>query len=83
MRCTLPVDYSLAVAADGLAHCDRLGVSRLGRGVVIHTAPESPHALPVGLGYADANGQWHRDGRRHTATVAAETASTPRLVVEL
>jgi hypothetical protein len=33
--------------------------------VVIHTAPQSKDRLPIVVGYADARGQWHRDGSRH------------------
>jgi len=61
----LPVSYARRVAADGLAHEAELGVTRLGAGVIIHTAPEAKDRLPVVVGYADARGQWHRDGRRY------------------
>lgn len=70
----LPVSYSQAVAADGLGREAALGVTRLGTGVVLHTSPETERRLPVVLGYADARGQWYRDGRRH-----AEEAGTPAL----
>jgi hypothetical protein len=63
----LPVDYSRTVAADGLSREPGLGVTRLGVGVVIHTTPEGTRRLPLVLGYADARGQWYRDGRRHRA----------------
>jgi hypothetical protein len=63
----LPVDYSRQVATDGLAHEPELGVTKLGTGVVIHTAPDANNRLPVVVGYADRRGQWYRDGRRHTA----------------
>ncbi len=42
-----------------------LGVSRLGVGVVIHTAPPTKRRLPVIIGYADSRGQWYQDGSRH------------------
>jgi hypothetical protein len=61
----LPVSYSETVAADGVRFCEQLGVTRIGDGVAIHTAPEPPDQLPVLLGYADPTGQWYRDGRRH------------------
>jgi hypothetical protein len=62
---TLPVSYSQAVASDGLAREPQIGVTRLGAGVVLHTSPASAKRLPIVLGYADARGQWYRDGRRH------------------
>jgi hypothetical protein len=62
----LPVDYARRVASDALARDDQVGVTKLGAGVVIHTAPESQHKLPVLVGYADRDGQWYRDGSRHT-----------------
>jgi hypothetical protein len=61
----LPVTYAQAVAAQGLRCDDPLGVTRLGCGVVLHTQPEVADRLPIVLGYADANGQWHRNGSRH------------------
>ena len=61
----LPASYAQRVAAEGLAHEANLGVTRLGAGVVIHTAPEARGRLPIVVGYADARGQWHRDGSRH------------------
>lgn len=67
----LPVCYSEAVAADGIAICGQLGVTQLDHGVVIHTAPDSADQQPVLLGYADAAGQWYRDGRRHSTLSAA------------
>ena len=69
----LPVDYSQAVAADGLARATQLAVTRLGAGVVLHTQPSTDRELPVVVGYADGRGQWYRDGRRHTTTTAADT----------
>jgi hypothetical protein len=67
----LPLAYARRVAAvtegDG-----ELGVSRLGDGVVIHTVPPAKERLPVMFGYADARGQWYRDGNRHVEVSAAE-----------
>jgi hypothetical protein len=67
----LPVGYSEAVATAGIAICGQLGVTRLDHSVVIHTVPESPDQPPVLIGYADAAGQWYRDGRRHSTLSAA------------
>jgi hypothetical protein len=66
----LPVGYSEAVTADAMAICGQLAVTRLDHGVVIHTAPESADQLPVLVGYADAGGQWYRDGRRYSTLSA-------------
>ena len=68
----LPVDYSQAVAADGLARSPELGVTPLGAGVVLHTHPTNGRDLPVVVGYADPRGQWYRDGHRHTATLNSD-----------
>jgi hypothetical protein len=46
----LPVSYTEAIATDGFGFCEQLGVTRLGQGLVIHTAPESRRELPVLLG---------------------------------
>lgn len=73
----LPVVYSLAIAADGLAGGPELGVTRLGAGVVFHTRPGSDNALTIVLGYADARGQWYRDGRRHIETKASPAGEVP------
>lgn len=69
----LPVSYARRVAADGLAHEADLGVTRLGAGVVLQTSPQATDRLPVVLGYADAQGQWHRDGRRHIEEPAGQS----------
>ena len=61
----LPIDYSHRVAADALSRAGQVALTRLGAGVVIHTAPDTPDRLPEVLGYADAAGQWYRDGSRH------------------
>jgi hypothetical protein len=72
----LPVTYAQAVAAEGLRCGDPVGVIRLGRGVVLHSLPEADDRLPMVLGYADATGQWYRDGSRHqTPTHMPEPAS--------
>jgi len=61
----LPVAYARRVATEGLARESELGVTRLGTGVVIHTVAQTKDRLPVVVGYADARGQWQRDGTRH------------------
>ena len=61
----LPVVYAEQIALDGLALCDQLGVTRLGDGVVLHTAPEGAQDLPKLLGYADGSGQWYWDGTKY------------------
>lgn len=63
----LPVVYAERVALDGLVLCDQLGVTRLGDGVVLHTAPEGAQDLPRLLGYADGSGQWYGDGTKYLA----------------
>jgi len=57
--------YAERLAVEGIARCDQLGVTRLGDGIVIHTAPESGGELPFVLGIAGGGGEWLRDGRRH------------------
>lgn len=69
---TLPDDYARAVAAAGLALAETLAVTRLGAGVVIHTRPDRDGRLPVVVGYADAGGQWNRDGTRFQPPAPAE-----------
>jgi len=71
----LPVAYARQVATEGLAREGELGVTRLGAGVVIHTVPHAKDRLPVVVGYADARGQWHRDGTRHIETPPVEGPS--------
>ena len=72
----LPMTYAQAVAAQGLSCGDPIGVTRLGCGVVLHTLPEAHDRLPIVFGYADANGQWYRDGSRHrTPSHIPEAAS--------
>lgn len=68
----LSVSYSRRLAQEGLAQGADLGVTRLGAGVVIHTAPGSRDRRPVVVGYADPRGQWHRDGRRHLESLPTE-----------
>ena len=70
----LPVSYARRLAAEALAHDADLGITPLGSGVVIHTAPEREEDLPVIVGYADARGKWYRDGSRHIATPDVEHA---------
>jgi len=71
----LPVAYARRVATEGLAHGAELGVTRLGAGVVIHTAPQTGDRRPVVVGYADSRGQWHRDGTRHIEAPPVEGPS--------
>jgi hypothetical protein len=67
----LPLSYARRVAAPTTEGDGELGVSRLGGGVVIHTVPPTKERLPIVVGYADARGQWYRDGSRHVETPAA------------
>ena len=67
----VPQGFAERVTADGSVHCGQLGVTRLGDGVVIHTAPERSKELPIVLGYANPDGQWLRDGTRHHECDAA------------
>jgi hypothetical protein len=71
----LPVDYAQRVAVDGIGRCDQLGVTPIGHGVAIHTAPQDDRQLPILLGYADAAGQWYRDGSRHAPQAATSPAA--------
>lgn len=68
----LPGDYARRVAADTLARSKEAGITRLGRGVVLHTLPDDEHTLPIVVGYADPTGQWYRDGRRHGASAGPD-----------
>ena len=61
----LPASYARLLAAEGVTQETNLRVTQLGAGVVIRTAPKAKEGLPVVVGYADARGQWHRDGHRH------------------
>jgi hypothetical protein len=80
----LTMGYSRRVATDGLASAEQLGVTRLGSGVVIHTASELPDRLPVVVGYADRSGQWCADGRRFIeAEPTPEGPSSPAASVGL
>lgn len=76
---TLPDDYARAVTAAGLTLAETLAVTRLGAGVVIHTRPDRDDQLPVVVGYADAGGQWNRDGTRFQppAPAAPEAPAVP------
>jgi hypothetical protein len=62
----LPVDYAQRVAVEGIRLCDQMGVTPIGRGVAIHTAPSDARQLRILLGYADPAGQEYRDGSLHT-----------------
>ncbi len=73
----LPLAYSQAIAADGLARAPELTVTGLGAGVVLHTRPGSDKSLPVVLGYADSRGQWYSDGRRHVEVAAGRLGDAP------
>ncbi len=77
-RCdvTLPTEYARRVAATGLATQPELGVTPLGAGIVIHTQPPTGRDLPIVIGYADARGQWYRDGTRHTPATTADSATS-------
>ena len=70
-----PVDYAQRVAVDGIRLCDQLGVTPIGRGVAIHTAPTDHRQVPTLLAYADAAGQWYRDGSQHAPPTPTPTAS--------
>jgi len=63
--------YARRVAATAKS-AGELGVSRLGRGVVIHTVPATKHRLPVIVGYADNRGQWYQDGSRHVEVLESD-----------
>lgn len=58
----LSIGFARVVAADGLSSCGQIGVSRVGKGVVIHTAPEGRRELPILLGYAEDDTAWLRSG---------------------
>ena len=74
----LPADYARAVVGQALARGGEVGVTRLGRGVVLSSLGDEGPGMVFVVGYADAGGQWYRDGRRHRAsegtTPAGETA---------
>ena len=76
----LPAVYAEEIALDGLALCDQLGITRLGDGVVLHTAPEGAKDLPKLLGYADGSGQWYRDGTKYIAEQPEQGAPVDREV---
>jgi len=75
----LPGDYARRVAAETLTRCEQAGVTRLGRGVVIHTVPDDERTLPVVTGYAEPGGQWYRDGSRHRTPPVSPSAADPNL----
>jgi hypothetical protein len=61
----LPFSYSRRIAVQGVALESPLGVTGFGDLIVIHTVPQDADELPVLVGFADADHQWYRDGRRH------------------
>jgi hypothetical protein len=69
----IPLAYAHHIAVAGLVNSSQLGVTRLGAGVVIHTQPSTGRELPIVVGYADARGQWNRDGRRYLPGPVADT----------
>jgi hypothetical protein len=71
----LPITYLYRVVALGLEHDPDVRASRLGRGVVLVTVPESRSRLPIVVGYADDRGQWYRDGTRHVEAPAVDGQS--------
>ncbi len=71
----LPASYARLLAAEGLAQEADLRVTPLGAGVVIRTVPQAKDLLPVVVGYADARGQWHRDGHRHLEAPDTEVSA--------
>ena len=82
----LPASYARAVATQALARSEEVGVTPLGRGLVLSAlSGESPGMVFV-VGYADAGGQWSRDGRRHrdsegTAPAKETTVAVPEVLV--
>jgi hypothetical protein len=76
----LSLGYAEAVCADGLRLCDQLGVTRLGEGVLLHTAPEPANELPRLLGYADLSCQWYRDGTNFVPRELGGTKAASREV---
>lgn len=73
----LPADYARRVAAETLTRCELVGVTRLGRGIVLHTVPAAERTLPVVIGYAQPGGQWYRDGSRHRSPLVSPPAADP------
>jgi hypothetical protein len=74
--------YAQKVAAEGLSRCDQIGVTGLGDGVVIHTAPQDDHERPIVLGYADAGGEWLGDGTRQHLAEEEAMQSIRQITVE-
>ena len=72
----LPAGYALAVAAQALSRGEELGVTKLGRGVVLSSLLGPGRAMPFVVGYADASGQWYRDGRRRPDSQPAPVTET-------
>ena len=57
------------IAFEGVALESPLGVTGFGDLIVIHTVPQDADEPPVLIGFADADHQWYRDGRRHIEPV--------------
>jgi hypothetical protein len=76
----LPAGYAERIALDGLGLCEHLGVTRLGDGVIVNTAPEAANDLPRLLGYADRTSQWYGDGTKYLAEQPERTAPVSREV---
>ena len=70
----LPAGYARAVAAQALARGEEVGVTPLGRGLVLSARRGDGSAMALVVGYADAGGQWYRDGRRHRESEGAAPA---------
>ena len=82
----LPAGYARAVAAQALVSGEEVGVTGLGRGLVLSARPGGAPGMVLVLGYADAGGQWYRDGRRHrdsegTAPAKETTVAVPGALV--
>ena len=58
----LTANYAQSVAAQGINECGQLGVTKLGNGVIIHTAPQDRHEHPIVIGYAATSSEWLRYG---------------------
>jgi hypothetical protein len=72
--------YANKVADEGLSRCNQIGITGLGDGVVIHTAPQDSHERPIVLGYADTGGEWLSEGTRHHPPEEEEAMQSIRQV---
>lgn len=72
--------YATKVAAEGLSRGDQIGVTGLGDGVVIHTAPQDDRERLIVLGYADAGGEWLGDGAPHHPAEEEEAMQSIRQI---